>query len=351
MQSPGSRHSLIRVLVTLIAVGSAIGAASVIEVRAGSDPSKRQVLETPTEVVYVFFQPRSFSGQREPERPPGHASTPHRAKTVDSGVLNNQARSLPDPAYPAAARAAGITGTVKVKVTFDEWGNVIGAKAVSGPVRLRAAAVSAARGARFAPAQLNGSPVKVSGLVIYRFRRGGVARAVRSRSSGKNVLSSTDTDLAPKVTEKVTRLGNPDGEEDGTTAPQISSQEPASETGAPPNVVTPPRRPTVISGGVLNGKAISLPKPAYPPTARAVGASGKVNVQVTIDEEGNVISAVAVSGHVLLRAAAAAAARASKFSPTKLAGVPVKVTGTIIYNFAPMETPPETAPESPAPVA
>jgi hypothetical protein len=64
-----------------------------------------------------------------------------------------------------------------------------------------------------------------------------------------------------------------------------------------------------ISGGLLNGKAISLPLPPYPPIARAAKASGSVTVQVTIDEEGNVIYARSVSGHPLLQAAAATAAR------------------------------------------
>jgi protein TonB len=93
--------------------------------------------------------------------------------------------------------------------------------------------------------------------------------------------------------------------------------------------------PKVISGGVVNGKATNLVKPPYPAAARAVRASGAVNVQVTIDENGNVISASAVSGHPLLRAAAVQAARSSKFSPTLLSGQPVKVTGVIVYNFQP----------------
>jgi len=88
-----------------------------------------------------------------------------------------------------------------------------------------------------------------------------------------------------------------------------------------------------ISGGVLNGKAISLPKPAYPPIAKQAGAAGTVVVQVLIDEQGNVVSASAVSGHPLLRAAAAAAARGAKFSPTKLSGKSVKVSGVLTYNF------------------
>ncbi len=93
-----------------------------------------------------------------------------------------------------------------------------------------------------------------------------------------------------------------------------------------------------ISGGVVNGKAISLPAPAYPAAAQAVGASGAVNVQVLIDEEGNVISASAVSGHPLLRSAAEGAARNAKFRPTMLSGQSVKVSGVITYMFSPSKS-------------
>jgi len=88
-----------------------------------------------------------------------------------------------------------------------------------------------------------------------------------------------------------------------------------------------------ISGGVLNGKAISLPLPEYPEIAKAAKASGTTMVQVTIDEDGNVISAESVSGHPLLRAAAVSAAKQAKFSPTKLSGQAVKVTGVVTYTF------------------
>ena len=108
---------------------------------------------------------------------------------------------------------------------------------------------------------------------------------------------------------------------------QIADEPPPPEAPKP----TPPRAP--ISGGVLNGKAINLPKPAYPPIARAARAAGTVVVQVLIDENGNVVSAHAVSGHPLLQGAAVGAARRAKFSPTKLSGQPVKVTGVIQYNF------------------
>jgi protein TonB len=76
-----------------------------------------------------------------------------------------------------------------------------------------------------------------------------------------------------------------------------------------------------------------LVQPTYPAIARAAHASGTVVVQVLIDEDGNVITAHAVSGHPLLQPSAVSAARASKFSPTKLSGQPVKVSGILQYNF------------------
>ena len=99
----------------------------------------------------------------------------------------------------------------------------------------------------------------------------------------------------------------------------------------PPPKPTPPKAP--ISGGVLNGKAVRLVQPPYPAIARSAHASGQVKVQIVIDENGNVISAAPISGHPLLQGAAVAAARSSKFTPTKLSGMPVKVSGVIIYNF------------------
>ena len=208
-------------------------------------------------------------------------------KIINGGVLNGKAVSLPKPQYPDEARVAKVGGVVAVQVTIDEGGNVIEAKAI--PTRtspkehltveeedqarlkelLEPAAEDAARQAQFSPTLLNGTPVKVTGQIVYNFL--------------------ADNDKAP---------------------------------------------PKIISGGILNGKAISLPHPEYPQAAAAVRASGAVSVQVTIDENGNVISAAAASGHPLLRAAAESAAREAKFSPTLLSGNPVKVSGILTYNFA-----------------
>ncbi|MEP6924702.1 MAG: TonB family protein [Pyrinomonadaceae bacterium] len=112
--------------------------------------------------------------------------------------------------------------------------------------------------------------------------------------------------------------------------PSQPSPTPDRQTPTPPQI---PQGSKTVAGGVVNGRATSLPKPPYPAAARAVRAEGQVNVQVLIDENGNVVSASAISGNPLLRQAAAQAARQAKFSRTVISGQPVKVSGVIIYNF------------------
>lgn len=217
---------------------------------------------------------------------------------ISGGILNGKAMTLPKPEYPEAAKAAGIEGVVYVNVVIDEAGNLLSAKAddqarkvykagkdgerveEEQPVAdfvLRDAAERAAWQAKFSPTMLNGVPVRVKGTITYAF----VA------SQAKFTVSNNSTGVRPKS----------------------------------------------VYGGVLNSKAISLPQPVYPPAAKAVKAQGAVSVQVTVDEGGNVISAAAVSGHPLLRAAAVDAARQAKFAPVMLSGDAVKFSGVLTYNF------------------
>jgi TonB family protein len=95
----------------------------------------------------------------------------------------------------------------------------------------------------------------------------------------------------------------------------------------------PPRTPKTISKGVISGFATSLPKPVYPEIAKRMRVSGKVSVQVLVDETGRVVSATVVSGSPFLRPAAQNAALQARFSPTRVGDQPVKVSGVIIYNF------------------
>ncbi len=146
-------------------------------------------------------------------------------------------------------------------------------------------------------------------------------------------LGSSDSDTGARIDPGVSRVVTDGGTGGLSTSTGTSTT--GGEEDAPPPKATPKPVPKTVSGGVLNGRATSLPKPAYPAAAKAVRAGGAVSVQVLISETGSVISANAVSGHPLLRAAAEGAARGARFSPTMLSGQAVKVSGVITYNFVP----------------
>jgi periplasmic protein TonB len=99
---------------------------------------------------------------------------------------------------------------------------------------------------------------------------------------------------------------------------------------------SPAPRPILkpVSGGVLNGTAVHLPPPVYPEAAKRMRTAGVVTVEVVLDETGKVVSAHASSGPTILRDAAVQSALKARFSPTKLSGQPVKVSGVIHYKFA-----------------
>ena len=131
----------------------------------------------------------------------------------------------------------------------------------------------------------------------------------------------------------------PEGETGSTEQPTnpanntAQNPDPNAANNTPSSQVPPPKDPNQkrgpVSGGVLNGKAIYLPMPEVP----AGDVNGVVLVAVLVDEQGTVIDARPVSGPAHLQAAATAAARLARFSPTLLMGEPVRVTGTLTYNF------------------
>jgi TonB family protein len=89
-----------------------------------------------------------------------------------------------------------------------------------------------------------------------------------------------------------------------------------------------------IAGGIVSGKAKNLVRPTYPVKAKKQKLSGAVQVLILVNEEGKVIKAKALCpNYQILGESAEKAALASSFSPTMLSGKPVKVKGTIIYNF------------------
>ena len=204
-------------------------------------------------------------------------------------ITGGRAIYLPEPRLSSWAKDVNFSGKVLVEVFVDAFGKVIRSQAVSGHPLLLADCENAALFSMFSPKIIDGTPVSFVTEISYPF---------------------------------------------GTQANTLLFPKPSPKT---------------VTGGFLNGKAMSLPKPTFPPAAKAVRASGTVTVQVLIDVNGSVLSAKSVSGnytditteseksgvHPLLASAAESAAMLAKFSPTLLGGNPVKVVGIIVYRFVP----------------
>lgn len=186
---------------------------------------------------------------------------------------------LPKPPFPSCKCKYSKNEKVSVQIEIDEQGNIIFAKAISGHPVLRAASETAARNSKFSPTVRIGNPVKAIALISYTFI-----------VEGKIKVFVTVNSISAKQINYISHL--------------------------PPD-----------------SKPINAPLPKYPPMARAVEASGKVDIEILIDEKGNIESAKPISGHPLLWAEAVKAAKQTKFKPTIIGGKPFKVKSVIVYNF------------------
>jgi hypothetical protein len=194
-------------------------------------------------------------------------------KCINAGIVNNKALNIPKPQVANLNHPKHLQireeQTVNVQIVVDESGKVIRARAVSGHPMLRHACEYSARQAKFPPTLVNPGPVKVQALLVYKFKP------------------------------------------DGTVETNCREEE-----------------------KYIVGKPINLPKPPFPSFNGKIGNSKPIIlVQAEIDEEGNVVSATAISGHPALRQACVAAARVSKFSHTKIAGIPLRAKALISYQF------------------
>jgi TonB family protein len=116
------------------------------------------------------------------------------------------------------------------------------------------------------------------------------------------------TDFAPaRATLKVTEIG----EDEGGTASEVKP----------------------IEGGLLNSKALTLPQPKLSEEAKRQKQTGKITVRVIVDENGKVVSAIALNGAAVLREIAQEAAKQATFAPTKQDGIIVRVTGELVYDI------------------
>lgn len=118
-------------------------------------PEKRSETNSPPSTTQT--SPQQTAPQRAPQIP------------LNAGQLNAKALSLPRPLYPVMGKQMRIEGVVRVSVLVDESGKVVSARAESGHMMLREAAINAAQQARFAPTLVSGQPVPISGFINYTF--------------------------------------------------------------------------------------------------------------------------------------------------------------------------------------
>lgn len=151
-----------------------------------------------------------------------------------------------------------------------------------------------------------------------------------------NAKTPTPTPKSPTPTPNVNANSNSNSGNSNLATPTPNGNKPSI---TPTPVATPRTSPSVlpvnrpVNAGILNGRAVNLPKPAYPPIAKQMRAFGQVAVMVSVDEGGNVTAAKATSGNTLLRAPAEAAARQSRFNPIVVGDRAVKAMGIVLYNF------------------
>jgi protein TonB len=88
-----------------------------------------------------------------------------------------------------------------------------------------------------------------------------------------------------------------------------------------------------ISQGVSQGLLIKRVQPKYPPAALAVHAQGAVQIEATINKEGNVTNLKVLRGDSVLAHAALEAVRQWRYKPYYLDGDPVEIQTEITVNF------------------
>ncbi|SNT20383.1 TonB family C-terminal domain-containing protein [Granulicella rosea] len=187
------------------------------------------------------------------------------------------------PRYPAAAKAAGIGGTVVLKGIVEKDGTLDHLEVVSGPAELQQAAIDAASQWIYQPYLLNGQPTSVDTRLSINFNLG---------------QKPADTAAAPG---------------DGST---LSGS-----------------RTIRVSGGVLQGMSLTKVQPRYPAEAREAHVSGSVVLAVVIGKDGLIRKVEPISGPDMLRASAVESVRQWTYRPYLLNGEPIEVNSTVTVNY------------------
>jgi TonB family protein len=102
---------------------------------------------------------------------------------------------------------------------------------------------------------------------------------------------------------------------------------------APSSLPKPSLATIKVSQGVSQGLLIKRVQPKYPPAALAVHTQGAVQIEATINKEGNVVNPKVLHGDQVLARAAVEAVRQWRYKPYYLDGEPVEIQTEITITF------------------
>lgn len=221
---------------------------------------------------------------------------------IGAGVMAGQMLTHPHPAYPEAAKVAGVDGAVVLKAVISKEGHVEQLQVVSGPEMLRVSAIDAVRQWTYNPYLLNGEPRDVETTITVNYSLG--------NRSGTSISGSSSSPGSSRSS--------------GASGSASASSYSGPWIGSNPHRVPP---------GVMAGQLLSQVTPVYPPEAKQKGIQGSVVLRATITTEGRVKNLELLSEPSDLTHSAIDAVRQWVYKPYLLNGEPQEVETTITVNY------------------
>jgi len=260
-----------------------------------------------------------------------------------------------EPVYPLTAKS-GVVDPVRVRVEVDEAGNVVAALVLEGHPLLNQLALDAIKQWKFEPVLVGGTPIPFLTSVRVDFQGTGspkidvaVARLLARINVGKpsnavegQFVSDGRAQIALHVSEdsaqtrsqllKVGFVTNPRQFSSALVGQIPVEQIPRLLTLRFVQFIGASSLP-MRGGTVLEQKIIRQVEPSFPTSAPKVDTSAQVQLEITIDEFGNVSEAHIVQGRPLLNKAAIEAVGQWKYSPFYMNMIPIPVIKKVTVTF------------------
>lgn len=262
-----------------------------------------------------------------------------------------------EPVLPESASQSGVLDPVRVRLQVDEAGNVVKALILEGHPLLNQPALDAVKHWKYKPMLANGNPVPFLTPVRVDFQDTGrpkidvaVARLLARMKAGKSAnpvegqfVSGGRARIGIHLSEDTTETRTKLMALDFVTDPRQWS--PVSLQGNMPIEAIPQllklkfvqfidaASPGIRGGNVREPKIIRQVEPSIARAAGKANIPAAVQLEITIDEEGNVAEAHILQGHPLRNRAAIEAVGQWKYTPLYMNQVPLPVVTKVSVAF------------------